>query len=146
MSMQTTTEVKNSKLGEFVQSGRLSRDTTIAEAARLSGLDVSYWRKLEAGQYAMPSPLALQRIAQIIDAPLEDLYALAGYEPIKGLPTFGPYLRAKYNLPPDQVRQLEAYFAFLRSHYGIPEGEKVFPPKQPVKHRVPKRPPQGTSS
>ena len=123
------TEVKNPQLGAYVKDGRESRGVTHKEAAALSGLDYTYWRKLEAGRYALPSPKALEAIARVIDCPVDDLYALAGYEPSGGLPTFKPYLRAKYHLPPEAIAQLEGYFSYLRSYYGILDDEPVFPPK-----------------
>ena len=42
------------------------------------------------------------------------------------------YLRGRYDLSSEDVRQLEEYIAFLRQHYGIPEGASVFPKKEPV--------------
>jgi len=38
-----------------------------------------------------------------------------------------PYLRGSDRLGPDDIRELESYFEFLRRHYGIPEGATVFP-------------------
>ncbi|MGH9919740.1 MAG: hypothetical protein ACRD6W_12860 [Nitrososphaerales archaeon] len=40
------------------------------------------------------------------------------------------YLRGRHRLSADDVRQLEEYFAFLRSHYGIPEDVSIFPKKE----------------
>jgi hypothetical protein len=76
-----------------------------------------------------PSPNTLTGIAAALEVPLQDLYALAGYETPKGLPSFRPYLRARYNLPPEAIDQLESYFNFLRAQYGIPKDRPVFPPK-----------------
>ena len=121
--------IKNPQLGDYVRDGRKSRGLTHKQAAERSGLDYTYWRKLEAGQYALPSPKALEAVARVIDCSVDDLYALAGYEPSGGLPTLKPYLRAKYHLPPEAIEQLEGYFAFLRHQYGILDDEPVFPPK-----------------
>ena len=65
----------------------------------------------------------------MLKVPFEDLYALAGYKTPDELPTFRPYMRAKYDLPPEAVRELESYFEFLRNQYGIAKHEPVFPPK-----------------
>lgn len=121
--------VKNKGLGDFVRRGRESRGLSLKDAAAASELDPSYWGKLEAGRYAMPSPLALERVAEVIACGVEDLYALAGYEPSGGLPSFRPYLRARYHLPPEAIDQLEGYFRFLRHQYDIPADQPLFPPK-----------------
>jgi transcriptional regulator with XRE-family HTH domain len=94
-----------------------------------SGLHLSYWSKLEAGQYESPSPKHLQAIAKVLGVNFEDLYNLAGYEAPERLPSFTPYLRTKYQLPPEAVADLERYFELLRSHFGIPQDQPVFPPK-----------------
>ena len=120
---------KNQILGTFIRARRLSREMTLSDAAALSGLHTSYWGKLETGHYKSPSPKHLQTIARVIDVRYEDLYGLAGYDTPDRLPTFGPYLRTKYSLPPEAVAELERYFDLLRSYYGIPADQSVFPPK-----------------
>lgn len=129
MNKKEPTEAKNAPLGGFIKSRRESRGISKAEACRRSGLDYSYWVKLEAGVYEMPSPKALDAVAAVIGCKPADLYVLAGYKIGGELPGFGPYLRATTYLPPEAIDQLESYFAFLRSQYGIPDDQPVFPPK-----------------
>jgi transcriptional regulator with XRE-family HTH domain len=125
-------EVKNRTLGETVRTRRLARGMSLADAAAASGIHHSYWSKLETGRYQTPAPRHLQTIAKTLNIPIEDLYNLAGYGVPDRLPTFTPYLRAKYNLPPEAIADLERYFAMLRNHYGIPKDQQVFPPKPPT--------------
>lgn len=129
MKNSSTPEMKNAPLGEFIKTRRTSRGITKADACRQSGLDYSYWHKLEAGVYEMPSPKALDLVAEVISVKPADLYALAGYRLGGDLPGLGPYLRSKYHLPPEAIDQLESYFGFLRAQYGIAEDQPVFPPK-----------------
>ncbi|HEY3842273.1 MAG TPA: helix-turn-helix transcriptional regulator [Acidimicrobiales bacterium] len=121
-------EVKNQSLGELVRSRRLAHGMSLADASAASGIHHSYWSKLENGKYRTPAPRHLQTIAKTLDIPIEDLYNLAGYGVPDRLPTFTPYLRAKYDLPPEAIADLERYFEMLRKHYGIPENQPVFPP------------------
>ena len=123
------TDAKNQSLGEYVKARRLSRGLSLGEAAEASGLHFSYWSKLEAGQYESPSPKHLQSIARALNVNFEDLYGLAGYDSPKRLPSFKPYMRAKYDLPPEGVADMERYFELLRNFYGIPKDQPVFPPK-----------------
>jgi len=124
-----TTDAKNQSLGEYIKTPRLSRDLSLQDAAKISGLHFSYWSKLEAGQYEAPAPKHLQAIARTLEVNFEDLYGLAGYESPQRLPSFKPYLRAKYELPPEAVADLERYFELLRAYYDIPKDQPVFPPK-----------------
>jgi hypothetical protein len=48
---------------------------------------------------------------------VEELYVVAGLSDGQGLPGFAPYLRAKYDLPDDAVKQLEAHFQLLNDKH-----------------------------
>jgi transcriptional regulator with XRE-family HTH domain len=113
---------------------------SLAEAAEASELDASYWNKMENGHYQNPAPQYLSRIAYVLKVPVEDLYALAGYDIPRGLPGFKPYLRAKYDLPPEAIAQLEGYFDYLRNYYGIPKDQPVFPPRPKDEDEQPEQP------
>lgn len=52
--------------------------------------------------------------------------------PVNGVTQRPPYLRGKDHLSADDIRELEDYFSFLRSQYGIPEGASVFPKRAPA--------------
>ena len=128
-----TTDKKNQTLGEYIRDRRVSRGLSLADAAERSGLHLSYWSKLEDGQYEAPAPKHLMAIARALEVDFEDLYGLAGYESPERLPSFTPYLRAKYELPPEAVADLERYFELLRAYYDIPKDQPVFPPKKASK-------------
>lgn len=129
---------KNQTLGEYISDRRVSRGLSLSQAADISGLHLSYWSKLENGMYEAPSPKHLQAIARTLGVAVEDLYGLAGYDIPERLPTFRPYLRAKYELPPEAVSDLERYFDLLRAYYNIPKDQSVFPPKPKVAAGEPK--------
>jgi transcriptional regulator with XRE-family HTH domain len=136
------TTPRNQNLGEYVRERRLSLGLGYRDVADTSGLHYSYWNKLENGQYEQPAPKYLRIIAETLEVPVEDLLALAGYDLPERLPSFTPYLRAKYELPPEAVADLERYFDLLRNFYGIPKDQPVFPPKpKPPRRsaRAPKR-------
>jgi transcriptional regulator with XRE-family HTH domain len=130
------TEKKNLTLGEYIRDRRVARGLSLGDAASLSGLHLSYWSKLETGQYEAPAPKHLMAIAKALNVDFEDLYGLAGYESPERLPTFRPYLRAKYELPPEAVADLERYFELLRNYYDIPKDQPVYPPKKPSKPKT----------
>jgi transcriptional regulator with XRE-family HTH domain len=120
---------KDPTLSDYVRTRRVSRGLDYAEAEQRSGVDQTTWRKLEAGSLESPSARTLEGVAEALSVPLPDLLQLAGYQVWKHkLPGFTPYLRSRYNLPSEAVAQLEQYFQMLRSYYGIPDDESVFPP------------------
>jgi len=119
----------NQSLGDFVRARRTSKGMSLADAAAASGLHHSYWSYLENGRYQNPAAGHLRTIAKALDLPAEDLYGMAGYDIPERLPSFQPYLRAKYDLPPEAVADLERYFDYLRNYYGVPKDQPIFPPK-----------------
>lgn len=129
MKHYTPREKKNVPLGDYVRTRRLSKAISRRELAEACDMDYSYIGKLESGEYMRPSPLVLDVIARELDCKPADLYVLAGYKIGGDLPGFGPYLRATTYLPPEAIDQLESYFGYLRSYYGVPEDQPIFPPK-----------------
>jgi transcriptional regulator with XRE-family HTH domain len=117
----------NKPLGAFIAQHRRAAGITVLEAADAAAVDPSFWRKLEHGVYESPSPKMLAPIARVIDAPLADVYALAGYAVADQLPTLTPYLRSKYQLPPKALAELQRYFDYLRHYYGVPDNQPVYP-------------------
>ena len=79
----------------------------------------SYVTRLESGAFKQASPEKLQRIAAILELNYEDLFAIAGYPAPETLPSFIPYLRAKYNLTDRDLIRLGEYFTLLRAQHGI---------------------------
>jgi transcriptional regulator with XRE-family HTH domain len=140
-----TKENKNSNLAAFIRSRRQSLGLSFADLAERSGLHVSYWSYLEAGRYQAPAPKHLKMIADALEVSIEDLYGLVGYDIPERLPSFTPYLRAKYELPPEAIADLEKYFAQLRAYYGIPDDQPVFPPKPMTESKPEKNQPNQTN-
>jgi len=53
-----------------------------------------------------PTPELIKRLAKVLKTNGDELLALANHK----LPTFAPYLRAKYDLSPEAVAELEQHF------------------------------------
>jgi transcriptional regulator with XRE-family HTH domain len=110
-------------LGRLIKKNRLAKGLTLRAAADQMSYDHSYIGRLEAGDYESPSPKLLKAVARVLAIPIEDLYALAGYQVEDRLPELGPYLRAKYDLPDEAVERLDEYFQMLKERYGVEAGE-----------------------
>jgi transcriptional regulator with XRE-family HTH domain len=75
--------------------------------------------RIESGEIANPRVDVLTALAEALDLPSADLFAAAGYAVPNELPSFRPYLRAKYqDLPPEAVTELEDTFADIAKRYG----------------------------
>lgn|SRR5262249_8854617 len=108
------------QLGDHVRSLREAKGLSIRGLAATAGVDFSWLSRLERGLIASPDPRSLYRLARVLDIEVADLYQAAGYG--EGLPGFGPYLRAKYDLPDDAVKQLEAHFELINERYQHEKG------------------------
>jgi transcriptional regulator with XRE-family HTH domain len=107
------------QLGRLVKKHRQVKGLSLRAAAEEIGYDHSYLGRIEAGDYESPAPKLLKKLASVLDIPIEDLYALAGYQVEDRLPDFAPYLRAKFDLPDEAVDRLDEYFQMLKEKYGV---------------------------
>jgi transcriptional regulator with XRE-family HTH domain len=92
-------------LGSYLRSQRETAELSIRELARLSGVPASYITEIEGGKKTKPSAEILQKLANILEIDTADLFAFIGVTPSQGLPSVGPYLRAKYKLQGDALRE-----------------------------------------
>jgi transcriptional regulator with XRE-family HTH domain len=106
-------------LGQFIRSHREAKAVSTRQLASQVNVDKSQIIRLEQGTVASPRADLLAGIATALDLDLADLYGFAGYTRPAELPTFVPYLRAKYgDLPEDAVADMERYFARLARKHG----------------------------
>jgi transcriptional regulator with XRE-family HTH domain len=108
-------------LGQYVAREREALGISQRQLAKRIGLSHSYLNRLEGGEFASPEPATLYRIAEALDTEPEDLFALAGHTVPRQLPSFAPYLRAKYEMSDQAAKELADYFGYLSERYGITE-------------------------
>ncbi len=110
---------RGQQLGDAIRRARQARGLSIRRLAEMAGVTHSFIAKLEAGRFQTVSPDNLTALAHALSVAPEDLFALSGYAVPERLPTFGPYLRARYGeLPESAIDQLNQYFELLRDKYG----------------------------
>src|SRR5712691_10424966 len=106
-------------LGQVIRQARERRGISARQLAGELHMHHSYVTRLESGAFKQASPEKLQRIAAILELNYEDLFAIAGYPAPETLPSFIPYLRAKYHLSDQDLTRLGEYFTLLRAQHGI---------------------------
>jgi transcriptional regulator with XRE-family HTH domain len=112
--------VQPSKLGAHLKALREERGLTLAQVGERVDLAPSYLFYLENGRRRKPHPDYLHRLARFYGVLVEDLFALAGYTPAEELPELAAYLRSKYDLSTDVIREIENYTNFLAERDGEP--------------------------
>jgi transcriptional regulator with XRE-family HTH domain len=111
MSM-TTAQAK--QLGSLFAKARARKDLSLRELAWRVGVHTSWLGRLEQGDYADPAPDRLARIADTLDIGPERIDRITRGAMAEGLPGMRTYFRAKYDLTPEQVEQVERYVRRLR--------------------------------
>jgi transcriptional regulator with XRE-family HTH domain len=111
------------KLGRAISRHRKAAGLSQAALANKIGVPASTVFRLEKGEFGMPDPDKLTRLAEALGIEAEELYALAPYP---DLPDMAPYLRAKYGMSDEAVAEAEAFFASLkkRDKRGGPGGKR----------------------
>jgi transcriptional regulator with XRE-family HTH domain len=118
-------------LGAHLHRLRITQRLSLRETARRADVDPTWLSRLEQGTYGSPDLRAVGKVARVLEVDVEELYVVAGLSTGKGLPSFTPYLRAKYDLPPEAVAQLEAHFQLLNDKYqakGDDDGRNNYHP------------------
>lgn len=121
-------------LGQRIRETREEAGLSARGLEEECGLDHSFISKLEKGKYQSVSIKSLTALAGALDLPIEDLYTLAGYQVPDSLPSFGPYLRARYGeeLPDGARAALNELFDTLSRNYS---GSEVVDDEEPAGDR-----------
>lgn len=108
------------RLAELLRRKREALGLSASEVARRSGVNKGTVTRIELAQIPSPRPESLTAIGDVLDISASDLFAIADWLPKRELPTFTPYMRAKYkDLPDEAVAEMEAYFGRLARKHGV---------------------------
>lgn len=105
-------------LGAYIRRQREQLGLSARELARRAGIaDVI---RLEQGSLLNPRSSTLTAVADALEVPVADLFAVADWLPADELPSFQPYLRAKFqDLPEQAVAEMDAFLTRLRKRHGL---------------------------
>lgn len=98
------------KLGALIRKAREEQGLSLRQLAEKLKVNFSTISYLESGQVQRPAVKMLQGLSRTLDIPLEQLYALAGYNRAEGLPELPVYLRSKYGLTAAEAAEVETQF------------------------------------
>jgi transcriptional regulator with XRE-family HTH domain len=107
------------RLGKLLKSRREVLGLSAREVAQRADVDKATITRLELGQISHPRSENIKAIAQVLRVPVSDLFAVAGWMPKGELPTLRPYLRSKYNLTNEEMKEIEEDFARIAKEKGI---------------------------
>ena len=127
--MATFNPTPHELLAKLLRAKRLKLGISAREVARRAGLDNCTIARLERAMIPRPTVESLTAIAQVLDIPAADIFAITEWLPKGELPTFTLYMRAKYpEMPETALAEIEAYARNLATLHrispsGPPAGE-----------------------
>jgi transcriptional regulator with XRE-family HTH domain len=92
------------EVGNMLKEARKAKGLTVRQAAEKLDINFGYYSKIENGQITIGKHAPA--IARLYRLNPDELLAKSA----QTLPTFGPYLRAKYDLTDDAIAELERHF------------------------------------
>ena len=105
-------ETQARELGAYIREHRERAGLSVRGLAGQVGIDQAQILRLEAGKVAGPRADILGQIAEVIGAPIADVFSLAGYPTPRTLPNLRPYLRGKYSgVSSSALDEIEAVLA-----------------------------------
>jgi len=108
------------RLGQLIKQTRQSKHLSLRRLGSMSGIPHSTIVRIERGEIARPRPDVLTALARTLLIPIADVYAMVHYSAPHDLPSFAPYLRARYSdLPARAIEELSHYFENLASREGV---------------------------
>jgi len=112
------TEEKARQLGRLVKQARRAHGLTLRDLDGLTGVSYAWLGKLEGGRIPAPAPSKLTKVAEVLDLPPERIDQIMRGQVSRDLPPIRTYFRAKYNLKPEEIREIEGVFDRIqRSHH-----------------------------
>lgn len=107
------------ELGVILRGQRKELGLSAERLGGMTGTNQATISRLEHGRITSPRPAKLARIARALGLSLADVYARAGYLVPDELPSFEPYMSAKYrNLPKSAVAELARHFEELSARHS----------------------------
>lgn len=115
-------------IGELLRQKREEAGLSIRRLAELSGVNQANISRLERGEASRPMLSSLTRLAEALGADAAEFYAASGQSTDTTLPSFRPYLRAKYgHLPPDKLDELSTFFETIESEQAAKKAKRRTP-------------------
>ena len=108
------------KLGTYLQNARQAKGLSLIALAEQCDVADSTISRIETGAFRAPAADKLAQIAEALDVPLADVFAMAEYAVPADLPSFMPYMRSKYKeLPDAALDDIERYAQKLARKHGV---------------------------
>lgn len=108
------TEVQARELGRLFKRARRAKKLSLRGLDELSGVTYGWLTRLEHGTMTTPAPSKLTAVAEVLGIPPERIDRITRGQVSRDLPPIRTYFRAKYQLSPQEIAQIEELFDQIR--------------------------------
>jgi len=117
--MRALNPSKMKSLGKYLKTLREELNLSMRDVAKQTGLTPSYISKIEAGNtYQSINVDSLIAFSKVYRIPITALLEEAGFlDKEDDLPNLSTYLKMKYNLSPQAIRDIEIFKEFIENYY-----------------------------
>jgi transcriptional regulator with XRE-family HTH domain len=106
--------VQARELGRLFKQARRAQKLSLRAVGELAGVSYGWITMLEHGEMAEPAPSKLDKVAEVLGIPPERINRITRGQAARQLPPIRTYFRAKYQLTPAEIRQIEELFDQIR--------------------------------
>jgi transcriptional regulator with XRE-family HTH domain len=107
------------QLASRLRAERERLGLSASEVARRAHVNVATVTRIELGQIANPRAENLLAIAAVLGVPAADIFTLTNWLGEDYLPSFSPYMRAKYgDLPESAFAEMQRVFDRMTLRFG----------------------------
>ena len=121
MERKKMTDKQLANLGQHIAGQREKKGLSLRALASELGVDAVWVLKLERGQWREPSPEKLAACAEALGIKSSQIDRLTGGYLSGGLIASRTYMRARYDLTPEQTDFIEAEIAKLKGKKEVNE-------------------------
>jgi transcriptional regulator with XRE-family HTH domain len=109
MVMEETevTKEQAKRIGRMIATARRNRSWSLRRLSTESGISPAWLLKLERGEYTSPAPERLLRVTEVLRLDPERIERVAKGQISESLPGVRTYFRAKYDLTPQEIDEIE---------------------------------------
>ena len=114
---------KRPTLGQYLDEARGRAKLSVRQLETITGIHRSSIDRLLRDEVDEPVPENLVRLANALELNTSDLFLLAGLPIPQELPSLEPYLRAKYDLPPEALAEANRTIQQILAKYDGESGD-----------------------
>lgn len=120
--IRNMTKKQAQRVGALIAAARSRKRLTLREMTQLTGIPTTTITRIEQGDYSLPGPEKLSRLAEALEIDPARIDRASGSYLARSLPSVQTYFRSKEKASPEEIVEIEAAVEAIREKYKKREG------------------------